>query len=254
MDLKRKQKDMESMKNNDLDYMPFAGWSVNGDTDSCRSAEEAVELNGVNAEEKMLCIFLVDTSGSMAGTKMDMVKERLRRSMNDIMSAGSMSQKLDVAVIAFGSDAKVVAEPGLVENMDLPELQAGGETDMAGGITRAIELIGERKEYYVDNGIAFRCPWIIMLSDGHADVTSVIEQVREDRQFKNFFIQPFAVGDDFDMATLDAIASDHVLELKDTESLVDKLSFLSWPSGLPADTYRTVDNEMTLDPWASWVM
>ena len=171
--------------------------------------------NPENGQEKTLCVFLLDNSGSMSGKKMDDLNKGLKEFYQDILDNEAWSQRIEVAVISFESEVRYLQKPAIAENFTMPTLTAMGGTNMVGGIKKAIEVVEERKQYYKDHGIAYKRPWIVMVTDGYASVDSIKGQVKKDGQDRHYFFQPIAVDDGADMNVLNSLATQQAFKLKD---------------------------------------
>lgn len=194
----------------------FGGWRQNKNDKTM--AEEIFFGEGENPEngqEKTLCVFLLDNSGSMSGKKMDDLNKGLKEFYQDILDNDAWSQRIEVAVISFESEVRYLQQPAVAENFTMPTLTAMGGTNMVGGIKKAIEVVEERKQYYKDHGIAYKRPWIVMVTDGYASVDSIKGQVKKDGEAKHYFFQPIAVDDGADMNVLNSLATLQAFKLKD---------------------------------------
>jgi len=211
-----------------------------------------------NCEEKTLCILVLDKSGSMcvvdAGgeAKYVQVQNGLNEVISDIASDPLTSQKAEFGIILFDHVARVVQKAALVENITVPTMSAGGGTDIAGALRMAINEVAERKAYYVEHGIPYKRPIIVLLTDGQAPVDSMVEMVKKGSAEKHFYIIPIAVGDDADMDALNKIASDRAFKIKDGHIS----SFFRWLSNsigviANADPDTPVDLE---NPFAGWAV
>ena len=172
--------------------------------------------NPDNGQEKTLCVFLLDTSSSMGFDtdpkpwKIDRLNNGLSGFKIDILKDRSLSQRLEVAVITFDSSVKCLQDPALVENFEMPVLTASGGTDMVGGIQKAIEVVKLRKKYYDDRGIPSKRPWIVMITDGEANVDSIKAQVEKDGEDDRYCFLPIAADDGADMDVLNSLVTKKV--------------------------------------------
>ena len=171
--------------------------------------------NPENGQEKTLCVFLLDNSGSMSGKKMDDLNKGLKQFYQDILDNKSWSQRIEVAVVSFETEVRYLQQPAIAENFTMPTLTAMGGTNMVGGIRKAIEVVEERKQYYKDHGLAYKRPWIVMITDGYASVDSIKESVKQGGIGKHYFFQPIAVDDGADMNVLNSLATQQAFKLKD---------------------------------------
>ena len=181
-----------------------------------------------NGEEKTLCVFLLDSSGSMSGNhKINLLNAGLNQFYDDILANESLSQRVEVAVISFASTFNYLQQPALVQDFKMPTLTASGGTDMVGGIRKALEVIEERKAYWNEHGVSYKRPWIVMITDGYANVDSIVAEVKQGSKDKHFFFLPIAVDDNSDMNVLNSIASEQAFKLKDGNRFSEFFQWLS---------------------------
>lgn len=210
-----------------------------------------------NGEEKTLCVLVLDDSGSMSGidasgeSKISQVQKGIDEVKVDIASNPQTSQKVEMCIELFNHAVRVVQKPALVENINMPTLCAGGGTNLSGAVLKAIDEVAERKAYYVEHGIPYKRPIIVLLTDGQAPIDSIVEKVKKGSAEKHYFIIPIAVGDDADMVALNKIASDRAYKIKDGHIS----SFFRWLSNslgviANADPDAPVDLENPFSGWA----
>ena len=121
----------------------------------------------VNANEPhMACLFLVDTSGSMAGRPIDELNSGLNRFKEQVCEDPTTRDVLDVAVVSFNSTIDIIQEFSPVEFMEPVHLTAGGGTSMGAALRKGIDMIDERYRFYRRAGSEPYCPWIVMITDG----------------------------------------------------------------------------------------
>ena len=134
----------------------------------------------VNASEPhMACLFLLDTSGSMAGEPINELMSALNRFKIEVCEDKTTRDVLDVAIVEFNSTVKVVQEFVPIEYMEPVSLTAYGGTDMNGGLHTAIDMIVERGRFYRRSGTQPYCPWIVMITDGYPNdsIDNVAEEI-----------------------------------------------------------------------------
>jgi uncharacterized protein YegL len=127
--------------------------------------EEAVEF-AENPEPRCPCVLLLDTSGSMQGAPVDALNKGLAAFKEDLLKDPLAARRVEVAVVTFDNEVKVLQDFVTVDNFQPPALTAQGQTFMGGGIQRALDLIQARKTQYRSNGIAYYRPWVFMITDG----------------------------------------------------------------------------------------
>ena len=151
-----------------------------------------------NPEPRCPCVLLVDTSGSMAGERIDALNAGLDTFRDDLLSDTLASRRIEIAIVTFSSGANVVQDFVTVDRFDPPQLQASGQTHMAAGIAQALKLVDNRKSVYKENGISYYRPWIFMVTDGQPEgesddvVLRAAQQIKERESRKK--VAFFAVG------------------------------------------------------------
>lgn len=141
----------------------------------------------VNASEHhMALLFLVDTSGSMnaqiLGTNSSPIRE-LNNALNRFKAQVCMDEHtkdiLDVAIVEFNDEYRVVQEFSPIEYMKPVELQAYGPTYMNGALEVAINMVTDRSRFYRRSGAEPYKPWIVLISDGAPMDESIDEMARK---------------------------------------------------------------------------
>ncbi len=159
--------------------------------------EEAVEF-AENPEPRCPCVLLLDTSGSMAGDPIAALNEGLRAFKDDLIKDPLASRRVEVAVVTFDSDVKVVQDFVTADQFQPPTLTAQGQTYMGSAIHKALDLIQARKAQYKANGVAYYRPWVFMITDGEPQgesdhvVQQAAQRIKDDENNKR--VAFFAVG------------------------------------------------------------
>lgn len=123
----------------------------------------------INMEQKCPCILVLDTSSSMAGKKINELNNGLRLFQSEIAANSTTSAKLEVCILAFNHQTKIVQEFILVDYLQVPNLVAQGSTKMVDAIRVAIGKTKERKKYYKKTNQTYYRPYIILITDGEPD-------------------------------------------------------------------------------------
>lgn len=151
-------------------------------------------------------VLLLDISGSMDGSKLKQLNDGLRSFKDDICGTDDhpgdelAKKRVDLAMVTFSSDVKVIQDFTNMDAFEPPTLQAGGTTAMGEGIRKAIELIERRKSEYKAQGTDYYRPWILLITDGEptdiepgqSDWNAVVQLVRDGEAAKKFVF--FSVG------------------------------------------------------------
>lgn len=117
----------------------------------------------VAREPRALPIFiLADTSGSMRGEKINELNLALREMLTALNDADDIRGKFQLCVIGFGGDVNVIQPLADIDGLQLPELNAAGNTPMGEAFDTVREMIEDR------NVVSSRAyaPTIVLISDG----------------------------------------------------------------------------------------
>lgn len=161
--------------------------------------EEIVEFAN-NPEPRCACVLLLDTSGSMSGEPINALNEGLRTFKENLNQDNLAKKRIEVAIITFDSDVKVVQDFVTAEQFQPPTLTAGGVTHTGSGINLALDMIQNRKSKYRSNGISYYRPWVFMITDGepYGEPDQIVERgaqrIKEEEARKG--VAFFAVGND----------------------------------------------------------
>ena len=126
-------------------------------------------------EPHLACVLLLDTSSSMSYRDpdkpdrvppIDSLNQALQR-FKEQVSLDEMAQKrVDIAIVEFNSNVRVVQDFTPIRNMEPITLEATGVTSMGAGINMAIDMVKGRNRYYNGIGTPVFKPWIFMITDG----------------------------------------------------------------------------------------
>lgn len=154
--------------------------------------EQAIEFAN-NTQPRCPCVLILDTSGSMAGNRIDALNAGLRTFRDELAADEVAGKRVEVAIVEFNTHARVVQDFVTSENFFPPTLTASGGTDMAGGVNKALDLLRERKRQYGANGILYYRPWAFLITDGEiVDSQQVAQRVSDEE--KRGGVAFFAVG------------------------------------------------------------
>lgn len=162
---------------------------------------ETVEV----ARKVLPIIFVIDTSGSMAGAPISAVNEALKESMEVLkdISAENPDAEIQVGILKFSTNAEWVTKGGIVdmEAVYWDDLWAGGTTEVAAALTELHDKLSRGAFLKSANG--FCVPVIIFMSDGAPTDPGVWESKLEwvknnNNWFKYATKIAIAIGDDAD--------------------------------------------------------
>lgn len=161
-----------------------------------------------NFEQKCLCVLVLDVSGSMIGAPINELNKGLKEFYGEISSDETTRQRLEVSMITFNHKVRTVQEPALVENFQMPQLEASGSTALVDAVNEAIDKVAARKQWYKSTNQPYYRPWIILMTDGEPDndqdVNALAERIKQDTANKRYAFLPIGV-EDANMQILDKI-------------------------------------------------
>jgi uncharacterized protein YegL len=169
-----------------------------------------------NPEQRCPCILLLDVSSSMAGDSIRELNEGLVTLQKALANDNVASLRVEIGIITFGSDVKMLQDFITVNNFHPPKLSASGMTPMGKAINLALDELEERKQVYKANHISHYRPWIFMITDGEPndEWQSAARRVKKFEEEKK--VAFFAVGvEGADMNRLAEIAVRQPLKLQD---------------------------------------
>jgi uncharacterized protein YegL len=118
-----------------------------------------------NPSDRVACLLLVDTSGSMRGEPIRQLNEGVRFFREDLMADTKARISVDVAVVGFGP-VQVLQDFATADQFTPPVLPADGDTPIGAAIMRALDMVDQRKAAYKASGIHYHRPWIFLITDG----------------------------------------------------------------------------------------
>lgn len=211
--------------------------------------DEAVEF-AENPEARCPCVLLLDTSGSMQGTAIDALNQGLWAFKEDLMKNSLASRRVEVAVVTFDSDVKVVHEFVTAESFDPPTLTAQGLTHLGAGIHQALDMIQARKTLYRTHGVAYYRPWIFMVTDGEPQgepdriIEQVTQRIKQDEVNKRVAFFPVGVEN----ANLDRLGQISVRTPIKLTGLNFTEMFLWLSASMTAVSHSQMDEQVALPP------
>ncbi len=122
-----------------------------------------------STEKHVACVFLLDTSSSMMkNDAIGQLNEGLRAFKAQTLSSMDSRAKacIDVAIVTFDSEVNVIQNFTPVEDMELPELTACGQTVMGAALEQGMDMITRQKNVYAYAGTPYFRPWIFCITDG----------------------------------------------------------------------------------------
>ena len=196
-----------------------------------------------NYDQKCPLVLVLDASGSMSGQPIDDLNNALLALKDEILNDSVLSNRMELAVVAFHDDAEIVRDFDLVlPEHDMPTIDTGGLTNMFSGVSKAIDMIENRKQWYKNSGQAYYRPIIVLFSDGSPtntdqEIENLDQKIQSMSDDKKFIFMPFGVGDGADMQTLAKLAAQTedqrlkekavAFKLKDSTKFAQVFAFVS---------------------------
>jgi uncharacterized protein YegL len=150
-----------------------------------------------NPESRCPCVLVLDTSGSMSGEPIEELNRGLQEFQREISADSMASKRVECAVIAFGSEARLISDFVTVDSFVAPSLSAGGATAMGAAVNLAMDKITERKRIYRHNGVSYFRPWVLLISDGEPTDQGVWElaaqRARDEQAGKSLVLHAIGV-------------------------------------------------------------
>ena len=190
-----------------------------------------------NPEPRCPCILLLDVSGSMSGRPINELNAGLVTFRDEPLAL----KRVELGIVTFGP-VHVEQPFTSAANFFPPILFAQGDTPMGAAITKALDMVEERKREYRANGISYYRPWIFLITDG-----APTDEFRgeEDKRFAFFSIGVQGA----DMKTLAQISVRQPLPLQGLQ-FRELFSWLS--SSLRSVSRSTPGTEVVLEAPKGW--
>lgn len=205
-----------------------------------------------NPEPRCPCVLLLDTSSSMTGHPIDELNRGLRVFAEELSSDRLASLRVEVAIVTFDTDVRVVQDFVTADRFHPPVLSASGTTAMGRGILRALDLVTERKRTYRQHGITYYRPWIFMITDGaptdHEVIGQAAQHLRHAEERKE--VAFFAVG--VEGADMERLAQISVRPPAKLRELAFRELFLWLSKSLTSVSASAVGSQIVLPSREGW--
>ncbi len=202
-----------------------------------------------NPEPRCPCILLLDVSGSMSGRPINELNAGLVTFRDELLADPLALKRVELGIVTFGPVH--VEQPFTnAANFFPPILFAQGDTPMGAAITKALDMVEERKREYRANGISYYRPWIFLITDGAPTdewqaAANKVFRGEEDKRFAFFSIGVQGA----DMKTLAQISVRQPLPLQGLQ-FRELFSWLS--SSLRSVSRSTPGTEVVLEAPKGW--
>ncbi|EOW5825053.1 VWA domain-containing protein [Escherichia coli H45] len=200
-------------------------------------------------EPRCPCILLLDVSGSMNGRPINELNAGLVTFRDELLADPLALKRVELGIVTFGP-VHVEQPFTSAANFFPPILFAQGDTPMGAAITKALDMVEERKREYRANGISYYRPWIFLITDGAPTdewqaAANKVFRGEEDKRFAFFSIGVQGA----DMKTLAQISVRQPLPLQGLQ-FRELFSWLS--SSLRSVSRSTPGTEVVLEAPKGW--
>ncbi len=149
------------------------------------------------AKKSLVIYFLVDTSGSMQGTKMGELNSAMEELIPEIRRIGQADTEVKAAVLTFASNVGWMHQrPVSIEEFEWVRLRADGTTAMGAAFDELNTKLS-RSEFMDSPSVSF-APVIFLLTDGYPsdDYQEALRNLRTNSWFKFGLKAALGIGSD----------------------------------------------------------
>jgi len=181
-------------------------------------------------KRQMVLFFIVDTSGSMEGTKIGAVNTAIREVLPELKGIGGSDVDLKIACLKFSSGCSWMhPSPIPVENFSWNNLSADGVTDFGAACKELSDKMS--KEKFLSAPSASVAPAIFLMSDGEPtdDYQTGLTALRQNNWYKYAIKVAVAIGEDANVDVLKEITGniEAVVTVHTPEALRKMIRFVS---------------------------
>ena len=154
------------------------------------------DVEGI-VKRQMVLFFVIDTSGSMEGTKIGAVNTAIREVLPELKDAGGSDIDLKVACLTFSNGCQwMYPSPVSSESFQWTNVEAIGWTDLGAACQELSEKLSKNGFLKAPSGSV--APAIFLMSDGEPtdDFQAGLEKLKQNNWFKYAIKVAVAIGDD----------------------------------------------------------
>ena len=120
-----------------------------------------------NPEPRCPCVLAIDTSLSMVrNDTLSLLNKEIRELKESLEKDYLASLRVELSVVAFSDDARVLRDFATVDNFDPPDFQVDGfNSRIERGIRTALNHIESRKLRYSTSGVPCHRSWALVFTD-----------------------------------------------------------------------------------------
>jgi uncharacterized protein YegL len=181
-------------------------------------------------KRQMVLFFIVDTSGSMEGTKIGAVNTAIREVIPELKGIGGSDVDLKICCLKFSSGCSWMhTSPVPVENFQWNNLSAEGVTDFGAACKELSDKMA--KEKFLSAPSASVAPAIFLMSDGEPtdDYKNGLAELQKNNWYKYAIKVAVAIGDDANIEVLKEFTGNKeaVITVHTPEALRKMIRFVS---------------------------
>lgn len=151
-------------------------------------------------------IYVIDTSGSMAGDRIAALNEALREAIEVLRDCVGSEYDITINVLSYSSGCKWMFDSMQnAESCQWVDLQAGGLTDLGDALRELDRKLNKKFLFGEKSGICF--PNIIFVTDGVPtdDWKKSLNEIKKNKWFQSSMKIAVKIGDDVDVDCLNMI-------------------------------------------------
>jgi len=183
--------------------------------------------------KSMVLFFLIDTSGSMSGSKIGAVNTAIEEVIPELkeISANNADAYVKIAAMEFESSASWLTgnEPVPVDNFLWKYVDAGGSTALGDACIKLNDALSVKT--FMREAVGSFAPAIILLSDGEPtdDFEGSLIELKKNNWFKAAIKVAVAIGNDANKNCLAQFTGsmESVLDVHNTAALKKMIKFVS---------------------------
>lgn len=181
----------------------------------------------------MVLFFVVDTSGSMSGSKIGEVNSAIEEVIPEIrdLSESNADAQIKIAVLEFSTGSRWLTPNGPIEaeNFVWNDMEATGMTDLGDACFKLNEKLSTKA--FMQEATGSFAPAIFLMSDGDPtdDYKRGLEALKQNNWFKKAIKVAVAIGSDADKSVLEEFTGnkESVLEVHSPAILRKMIKFIS---------------------------
>ena len=154
------------------------------------------DIEGI-VRRQMVLFFIVDTSGSMTGTKIGAVNNAIREAIPEFKDAGGSDVDLKIACLKFSTGCEWMhASPISVDSFKWENASAEGVTDLGAACRELNKKMSQTA--FLKAPSASVAPILFLMSDGDAtdDYEGGLKELQQNKWYKYAIKVALAIGDD----------------------------------------------------------